>query len=242
MLSSFNRFSQTIVSKILLGLLILSFGIFWGIGNIFQKGNPLETVATVGNKKVKIQDLQRAFSQHLASLKEQGVPNLTKQEVKQELRRVLFKLIDDTLLDIMAEELDLVIGDTQIQSFVRSQKPFQFNGHFSRKRFEFYLKQSHQTEEQFLDMVRKTLLRKQLLDVFAFLKPPQFMKKTVQDVLFQKRKGAYLYVGPQSDHTLSTPSEALLKSFYNKHKETFRIPEKTKNSIFYASRQFFSSR
>ena len=60
MLTSMRKLSKTWVFKGLMGLLVVSFGI-WGIGDMFKGNQAQREVARVGGEKITVQALQLEF-------------------------------------------------------------------------------------------------------------------------------------------------------------------------------------
>ena len=57
MLNSIRKFSSSILAKIFLFIIAIPF-IFWGMGDVFRIGGK-DTIATIGNDKIYIQDFTR---------------------------------------------------------------------------------------------------------------------------------------------------------------------------------------
>ena len=57
MLNSIRKFSSSILAKIFLFIIAIPF-IFWGMGDAFRVGGK-DTIATIGNDKIYVQDFTR---------------------------------------------------------------------------------------------------------------------------------------------------------------------------------------
>jgi hypothetical protein len=228
MLASLNRFSTSWVAKILLGLLILSFGVFWGMGSLFKGGGAFETVAQVGSDTISTKDLQRQIMDRLRAFQIQTGRTLSPEEIQGSNLPgvVLSHMIQNKILDLEADQLGLVIHDHRVQNFVRTQKAFQEKGVFSRKKFQMVLRSQNMTEGMFLERIRNELRREQLLSaVLSPIKPPSFLVDVLINAQTQVREGRYTYVALKN-LVPSPPTEGELLSFYDKNPSLFRVPEK----------------
>ena len=114
MLDVFRRASKGWTAKILMGLLVLSFGI-WGIADVFR-GFTTGALATVGGRKISVDEAQRLYQQRLRYYSEQSGKAITPEEARKLGldRLVLAELLRDAALDSEASNMKLAISDAQI--------------------------------------------------------------------------------------------------------------------------------
>ena len=104
MLDTLRQGAQSWVSKLLMGILVISFGI-WGIAGSVQ-GYGTSTVATVGGESVTVPEFARAQEQYQRSAQASG------REVNPD--QVLQQLLLGAALDDEARGFNLGISDDRI--------------------------------------------------------------------------------------------------------------------------------
>ncbi|HRN85395.1 MAG TPA: SurA N-terminal domain-containing protein, partial [Hyphomicrobium sp.] len=67
MLDALQRGAQTWPAKILFAVLIISFGVFWNVADVFQ-GFGRGAIAKVGDTEITVPEFQRAFQNQLRSV------------------------------------------------------------------------------------------------------------------------------------------------------------------------------
>src|SRR5438874_10465399 len=99
MLDVFRRASKGWTAKILMGLLVFSFGI-WGIADVFR-GFTVGALATVGGRKISVDEGQRLYRERLRFYSEQSGKAITPDEARRLGldRLVLSVLLRDAGLD-----------------------------------------------------------------------------------------------------------------------------------------------
>jgi peptidyl-prolyl cis-trans isomerase D len=226
MLSSFNRFSESWAAKILLAILIVSFGVFWGIGNIFQKNNPLTYIAHVGDHPIETLTFQKELQRRLAYIQQMiGRPLSQKEIIAVRLPVIVLQdLMNQKAMTLFAEKMGLVVSDKLVQEHIRSQPAFQDKGRFSRERFLKMLRLQRMTEPEFLKMTHDALVRGQLEDAVRSLTPnPLFLRTAFVTAHLQERTGKYLYL-KSGEERIPEPTQKQLQNFYETSKESFRRP------------------
>lgn len=76
-----RRAAQTWVAKLLLLLLVASFGI-WGVSRELISGGNSTTVVTVGDQKVGVTEFQLAYQRQVASIGQQFGMRLTPEQAR----------------------------------------------------------------------------------------------------------------------------------------------------------------
>jgi peptidyl-prolyl cis-trans isomerase D len=228
MLQAIRSKAGSFVVKGLFGLLILTFGV-WGIGDIFRN-RPTDTViATVGDEKIRAEDLQSAMRRELERLSARIGGTIDIQQAKKLgiVDSVLDELIDRRLLDQEAARLRLVVSDDVIRSMITDDPKFRTaDRHFDRVLFDAALAQAHLTEDQYVAIARREISGRDLLQALTRgASTPQSMA----DLLFRYRnekRVADIVALPIADAgDVGQPRDAELTAFYDAHQDPFRAPE-----------------
>ena len=161
MLNSIRKGAGSVLLKVLLGLLILSFAM-WGIGDVFVFRGSKSTLAEVGSHKIIEDDFLKAYADNLDKLSQQIGKKLTTEEGKNLglVSRTLSLLISNATFYEASEFFDLSISDELLRKEIFSAPAFKdAGGEFNRFAFERYLTVTGQNEEAALASIRQDLAK-----------------------------------------------------------------------------------
>jgi peptidyl-prolyl cis-trans isomerase D len=234
MLQFLRGHASSWVIKILLGLIILSFGI-WGISGLFVGRGQQVLVAKVGQVEISKQYFLHEVQKRLqAANRDMKDANLTlEQAIKMGLTN---KILDDMVRQyLIAEELQSLklAASTNILSAITLQDPAFKNdqGRFDGGKFKSFLAQRGMTEAQYMAHRARTLMEAQLLSaVSAASKPAGALSLRMFNDLFQERD-ITLYtinedVVEKNTPNLSKISKDELVAYYDSHKDAYKTQEK----------------
>ena len=115
MLNQFRSYARSLSTKILLGLLILTFGV-WGIGDMLNQSTASSHIAQVGSLYIPMNEYQQLLTSESEKLRnmlgKQYSPDLLKQLGTD--AQVLQKLVDNRLLILESRKLGIRVGDEDI--------------------------------------------------------------------------------------------------------------------------------
>jgi len=236
MLEALRRGATGIVAKILLGLLIVSFGV-WGIADVFT-GFSRGTVATVGGTEITPTDYERVLRTEIDGLSAETERRITMEEARKEGidRLVLSKMIGQTALREYAAEMNLGLGqDAVVEGLINDPGFAGPDGKFSRGDFENLLSRLGMSETQFLALRRDDDLRQQFSSaVLSSTVAPEAMigienayKNETRNIEFFKIDAAKV--------TVPEPDEAKLLAYYNENKASFMTPEFRRYNVLAAA-------
>ncbi len=160
MLDAMRRGAQGWVAKLLFALLIVSFGVFWNVSDVFR-GFGRGAVAKVGDTDITVTDFQRAFQNQIRGITLEGGERLTtEQALMLRLdRQALDQLVAQAAVKTHAEQLGLSLSDDTLAEGVRNDPDFAGpDGKFSRLGFDGLLRQMNLTEHGFLALRRDDLV------------------------------------------------------------------------------------
>lgn len=166
MLEKIRDGSQGPVAKTILVVVILSFALA-GIGS-YLGGSSEIAGAIVNGKTITSAQVEQEFNQERSRLQQQfgemfeAIAN--DQTYMARLRQnALDRLVANELLEQTAAKMDLRVGDAEIKQTIRDMKEFQIDGVFNNDRYLSLVRQSGYRVEQFREMMRVDLTRRQLM-------------------------------------------------------------------------------
>ncbi len=227
MLQSFRDNTQSIVVKIIVGFIIITFALFGVDSLIGLTGQPNAPI-TVNGVDISEQqiaegiDLQRR--QILAQMGDNADPTLLDDNL---LRAgVVENLIERELLRQAAEEQGLRISEQYLDSAIVSTREFQVDGTFDRNQFEAMLRNVGMTPLMYRDYLRnETLLaqRRNAIIASAFVLPQEAQR--VAELDRQTRSFKYLEISIADLLDRTSVTEAEIQAYYDKQRASFRSQE-----------------
>ncbi len=161
MLDSFRKASKSWLAKGLLGLLILSFGV-WGIGDFITGGDDGPAVITVGDVRVGTDYLREEFNREVNVLRERLGGQFTTEQAIQFgfLERAIGRVVTEITLSRTAHDWGMVVPDAAVARVIRETPAFQGeDGRFDRALYERLLSLNGMTEADYTAAVRNDLTR-----------------------------------------------------------------------------------
>jgi peptidyl-prolyl cis-trans isomerase D len=141
-------------------------------------------------------------------------------------REVLDRLIDETLLSMIAERDGIVVSDAAVQKRIMEEDAFKVAGKFDANQYQLALKGANMTPLEFQQTVR-TEMTQRLLP--AQLSASQFVGDAELDHLLrlsqQTRDIRFLEIPPPATPAV-TPTDGELKAWYDAHAAMYRSAEK----------------
>ncbi len=215
------------VAKIFIGLLAASFAV-WGISDVFR-GSRTDTLATVGEKEITVEQFQETFRNQLNRISQQLGKPITPDEARQMGidRQILAQLIQNAALDEEARRLKISLSDRFIADRVAKMKEFQgLTGTFDVNLFRQRLAQWGLSEAQFLREEKGGILRAGLVSAIS---SGVTAPKPEVELVYRHRNAArdvrYFRVSPDTVQ-VGEPTDEQLKAFYDGHKNLFALPER----------------
>lgn len=227
MLDALRRGAQTWLAKILFAILIVSFGVFWNVSDVFQ-GAGRGSIAKVGEADITVTDFQRTFQNQMRSVTLEGGERLTtEQALMLRLdRQALDQLIAQAAVRSHAERLGLSLSDETVAEGVRTDPNFHgADGRFSRLGFDGLLRQMNITEQGFLALRRDDDLRGQISEALtSSVVVPKPMVEDLHAWREETRTLEHVQIGADKV-VVAEPDEAKLSETYEAQKGDFMTPE-----------------
>lgn len=228
-----RRAAKTWVAKLLLILLVASFGV-WGISGSVLNNNST-TVVSVGDEKVGPEEFYLAYRQQVGAISQQFGRNLTTEEARSFgiEEQVFGSLANNAALDQQASELNLGVSE-QRQGEILSQQPIFFDGvsgRFDQATFRRVLRNIGMSEKQYLTISAKEATRSQVTEAVSDgFKIPQTLVKALAEYRTEKRDIDYLVLTPSLLGDMAAATEAQLKTYFDANIARYAAPEYRKIS------------
>ncbi|CAI3935604.1 Peptidyl-prolyl isomerase [Commensalibacter communis] len=227
--------------RVIVGLIFLVF-ISWGAETIIDTWSHRDNnvVAWVSDKTITLQQLDSAANMQLQQYAaQQGfsdksqIPNGVRARL---VNQALQKLIIEDNLIVTAEKSGLAVSDEALRNLVFSFPAFQKDGKFDRELFNQYIRQTNQTEVQFLEMLRNQLIISGLtVPLVSGASASDIMAKNIFAFSNETRQLNYIQVPFNTYKPDANPSDAVLKRYYENHSSEFTVPEYRKIKLIFIS-------
>ena len=159
MLSSLRKFSETIVAKIFIALIALSF-VFWGINDFFRSSYS-NSVAEIDGEEISFNQFINEFNKIIRNNNIQS----EKIAIKNNIHIIaISNIISEKLLKIHAKKIGISIDETIIAIEIKNSNEFKDKEIFSRIKYEKFLLERNITSKILEDQINKNLKKKIITD------------------------------------------------------------------------------
>ena len=221
-----RKHAKSWLIKTLIAIIAIVFVFYFGYSFTSDKAMK---VAYVNGELINGPEYEKAYRDMILSLqaryKSMWNDNLIR--ILNLKEKALDSLITQRLMSQAATELGLAVTEEEIQKAIMTYPAFQINGQFDMRRYEALLSANHMKPEDFEASITSELLDDKLKQfLFAFL------NITDQEILEyytfanEKVKIGFVEFKPEDFKKSVTIDEAKLKEYFEKNKESYRVPEK----------------
>tara|TARA_Y100001970_G_scaffold136068_1_gene167471 strand:+ start:1326 stop:2735 length:1410 start_codon:yes stop_codon:yes gene_type:complete len=158
MISKFKSLSNSKISWVIVALIAIPF-VFWGMGDVFTKGNT-NNVAKINNNTISVTD----FINHVneTGLNENFIRENLDKNIFEEL---LSQLVSQELMKMEIENLNLKFSDKTLkEKIIKNKKFFDDKNNFSRTKYEKFLLENNLSAAQFENVLKSNELQKVLFN------------------------------------------------------------------------------
>lgn len=229
MLDVIRKHTQGWLAKAILALITIPFALF-GIDSYLNQAGRDVAIAKVNGDKISIQEYGNAIEKARNYLQSEGQKTdpalLESAELKQS---VLDGLITRRLVNAEIHHANFKISDEQLSQHIIDMPEFQENGKFSEDIYQKTLAQNKLTATKFENDRRSELLTQQAREGLALLVTvPKSVAEQTLKLAHQKRdvSVAEIKTAQFLSQVKVTPEE--VKSYYDLHKDKFKVPEQVK--------------
>jgi peptidyl-prolyl cis-trans isomerase D len=223
-----NLKSLSWILWLIIALFVLAIAV--GFGTDIRQGTAGQHAATVGGQTVSLQEFQRQYrvleNQYRQTFGEQFTPELAKQ--MRLPMQALDQLINDKILLQEAGRMGLTVSDEEVQRAILDIPAFKDEkGQFIGEKVYTELLQSNgYTVGEFEAAVRDDLLRDKVRNTLltsAYVTDDEVQKSYREQVEKAKIRYVLLPMNRFAAEVQISPAE--VQSYFNAHKEEFRLPE-----------------
>ncbi|HET7411525.1 MAG TPA: peptidyl-prolyl cis-trans isomerase [Pararhizobium sp.] len=223
-----RRGAQTWPAKLLMLILVVSFGV-WGISGELFSGGGGNSVIKVGSVKVTPTEFRLAYNREIGMLSQQLGTRLTTQQAKAfgVEQRVFAQLASGAALDQLANNMNLGLSQDQLAQFIAEDPAFHdSSGNFNRDQFNQVLANVGMSQKDYIANRSHVAERSQIIDaVGKGFKPPVTLVNAILQHQGESRDVEYLLISKESVPAVNAPSDKELQAFFDKHKSAYRAPE-----------------
>ena len=236
MMESMRNLAKTFVAKIMLGLLVVAFGL-WGItgvaGSAFESiacivGFCPSDLAQVGSVTIKGDEFTNMMQRQIRNMAQQTGQALTLDDARKMgvNAQVLDAMIAQAAVTQSVKKLGLSVSDKDLQSDLISNKQFQDkSGKFDIQAFRSALANAGSSEQQYFANQRRVHTEQAIVNSAS---NELALPKTLSDALNQyegeTRDVKYFDVTAIAADTVA-PTDADLQAQYQKNPATYTAPE-----------------
>ena len=159
MLSSLRKFSETIVAKIFIAIIALSF-VFWGINDFFRSNNS-NSVAEIDGEEISFNQFINEFNKIIRSNNIQSEKIAITNNIH---ILAVSNIVSEKLLKIHAKKLGVAIDDTIIAIEIKNSKEFKDKDIFSRTKYEKFLLERNINSKILEEQINKNLKKKIIIE------------------------------------------------------------------------------
>jgi peptidyl-prolyl cis-trans isomerase D len=228
MLTFFRKFARSWVSAIIIGLLIISFGV-WGLTDVFS-GAQADGVAKVAGKSISQQEYRAEFDRLLKRAKTEAKRDVTTDEARKEGldNAVLERMVGDRAFSALTNGLGLLVSKAVVQAEIAKIPGFQnpMTQRFSQDTYLKALNENGYSPAVFEASVRGDLSRQALtLAASSGFRAPRVFASQTLAFGTERRVVTVVPVPANLAGPPRQPTEAQLTSFYNENKAALTRPE-----------------
>ncbi len=227
MLQTLHEKFSGVIAKIVLGIIVIVFGGFFGTQQ-FMSSRTATYVANVDGQEISQQEFRErwdAFRSQIQRMYGQQM-DMTAFDTPERKREVLEQMINEQLILNADEKLGAAVPRAAVQSEIASYPAFQVDGKFSQDQYRQLLAQQHRSPAEFADIVRRELELRQMdgqLSASAFVTDADVNNYIrLRD---QTRDFRFLKIEKPSAADVKI-ADADVDAYYKAHASDFMTPEK----------------
>jgi len=179
MLSSLRKFSETIIAKIFIALIALSF-VFWGINDFFRSSYS-NSVAEIDGEEISFNQFINEFNKIIRN-------NNIESEKVAISRNIhilaISNIVSEKLLKNHSKKLGVIIDDTTIAIEIKNNREFKDKESFSRTKYEKFLLEKNINSKILEDQIDRNLKKKIITESISGFIPNN--KKYSEEILKNK--------------------------------------------------------
>ena len=230
MLERIRTFSVSPIGKAVFILVLVAFASgFWYYGNPFSTGPETDWVVRVGDHEVAPAVVRTDYERELNQIRAQTGGQFGSEQAKAIglPDMVVGRIVNQTLLDLAAADLNLVASDDLVRSTILRNPAFHGPaGTFSRDVYAQTLRVSGLTERRYEAIVRRDIERNQLVgSLAAGVAVPQSMLDALYRHHNERRVAEVVRIPDAQTGPIPQPTEEELIAYHGENAARFTAPE-----------------
>jgi peptidyl-prolyl cis-trans isomerase D len=211
----------------ILGALALVFAAWGAYGIVNLNFSTSSYAAKANGQEISLDQARNAWLQEQAQLQQQyGGGSIPASVEKSAQNQVLESLISDALVAQRTEKLGYRVSDPELIAAIRAEPAFQAGGQYSPEVAKYVLAQNNLTIDQFKDVERASLRRRQLLGGIIssdFITPAEAAR--AQALREQEREIQYAVLSADRYKSDAPIDPAAIQAYYKAHQAEYLVPE-----------------
>ena len=245
MLNAFRKFARSWVSGIIIGLLVISFGI-WGVNDIFTRGSP-DAVAKVAGESITQEEYKQEFDRLLKRAQADAQRDISTEEARAQGldNAVLEQMVATRAFAALTDSLGLKAPDSVVQAEIAKIPAFQdqITRRFSQDTYQLALRDNGFTPAEFEKSVRSDLTRQSLtLAVSSGFRAPRVFASQTLAFGTERRMVTIIPIPASFVGGPRQPNDAQLKALYEESKAQLMRPETRDLTMVVASLADFEAK
>jgi len=228
MMTSLRAFAKSPYAAVLMGLLIISFGI-WGVRDVFHV-RISDAVITAGSREVPSADFKLKFQQQLKQFQQQSGQAVNIQDAVQQgvVQQFLQDMAGEEAVQEAIRRTGVRPSDQLVVNELRKIPAF-FNpvtGTFEEQTYEGLLAQNNLTPVQFQNQLQDQLAIQHFVSgMTSGLRVPATYAVLFGTIDQQSRQADYFLLDPRAQPAPPKPTDDQLNQFIKSHADQLRQPE-----------------
>jgi peptidyl-prolyl cis-trans isomerase D len=223
-----RRAAKTWVAKLLLILLVLSFGV-WGISGSLLNSQST-TVVAVGDEIVGPNEFLLAYQQTVGPYSQQIGRRLSAEEARSFgiEEQVFSNLAANAALNQQAIELNLGLSKQRQAEILGEQEIFydRVSGQFDQATFRRVLQNVGMTESQYLATSAKNATRTQIAEAVSDgIKAPKTLLNAIAEYRSETRDIDYITLNQSMLDPIGAPTDTVLATYFDENIAQYAAPE-----------------
>jgi peptidyl-prolyl cis-trans isomerase D len=230
MLQKIRKTADSIIFRIILGIIVISFAI-WGVSDV-AKGKGNGAIVTFKDlPPITYEDFVKAKTKEIKNIQRNEGISLSEEDIgKMGIdNEIIGMLVQKKLLSFIVAHYDIDFSDSVIADVIKTLPVFKDeNGAFNIERFKSYLHVNDLTTEEYSDEMKNYIARTIILGSFignSYISNAR--TSNIIDFMSEKRNVDIATLSLVDNKKIPSPdiTDENLRNFYNENKDIFKTPE-----------------
>lgn len=225
MLQLMRKHARNWLMKVVLGIIIVVFVFYFGS---MRERQETGTIATIDGARIAYAAFRDEYQNLLDFYRQRYGEYLTDDLIKQiNLKQQAYdSIVGQAVILTKADELRLDISDDELKAFIFSHPAFQKDGAFDNGIYERTLRYQRMTPETFEAIQRRALrIAKMERLIKGSAKVSEQEAYEIYRLQNRKINIGFIKIGTDAAPIKGKPSEETLESYFEEHREAFRVPQ-----------------